>query len=139
MRTTYRARKVITLVVTCLDFFSTTPPTRAGLGSSMINTSRQVGSTLGVAVLGAVVVQQFASNIVSHLAQLGIPLPASETIAGKIASAGAQASQVSLPDRLPFAPAVLHQAIDRPFVDALHGSLMISGAVLFIAALLVVF
>ena len=31
---------------------SATPSTRAGLGSSMINTSRQVGSTLGVAVLG---------------------------------------------------------------------------------------
>jgi EmrB/QacA subfamily drug resistance transporter len=118
---------------------SATPSTRAGLGSSMINTSRQVGSTLGVAVLGAVVVQQFAGNIVSHLTQLGIPLPTSETIAGKIASVGAQASQVSLQSRLPFSATVLHQAIGQGFVDALHESFVISGTGLFIAALLVAF
>lgn len=118
---------------------SATPPTRAGLGSSMINTSRQVGSTLGVAVLGAVVVQQFASTIVSQLTRLGVPLTMSETLAGKIASTGAQASQVSLPGGLPFSPTVLHQAIGRAFVDALNGTFVISGVALFIAALLVAF
>ena len=44
---------------------SATPPQRAGLGSSVNNTGRQVGYSLGVAVLGTVVVQQFSSNIAS--------------------------------------------------------------------------
>ena len=118
---------------------SATPPTRAGLGSSMINTSRQVGSTLGVAVLGAVVEQQFSGNIASQLTQWGVPGSISTTIASKIAGAGAQASQIHLAGRLPLSQAALHQAIDQAFVDALHGSFLISGTALFAVALLVTF
>jgi hypothetical protein len=118
---------------------SATPPTRAGLGSSVTNTSRQVGGTLGVAVLGSVVLQQFSSNIASQLAQRGVPGPIGAAIASKIASAGAQASQISLPGRLPLPPAALHQAINQAFVDALHGSFLIAGISLLVAAVLVGF
>jgi EmrB/QacA subfamily drug resistance transporter len=118
---------------------SATPPTRAGLGSSVINTSRQIGFSLGIAVLGAVVLQQFSGNIASQLAQRGVPGPLGATIASKIATAGAQASRVSLPGRLPLPPAVLHQAINQAFVDALHGSFLIAGVGLLVAALLVAF
>jgi EmrB/QacA subfamily drug resistance transporter len=118
---------------------SATPPTRAGLGSSMISTSRQVGGTLGIAVLGAFVLQQFSSNIASQLAQRGVPGPIGATIANKIASAGAQASQVPLPGRLPLPPAALHQALNQAFVDALHGSFLIAGIALLVAAVLVAF
>jgi hypothetical protein len=118
---------------------SATPPQRAGLGSSVNNTSRQVGFSLGIAVLGAVVLQQFAGNIASQLAQRGVPARLGATIASKIAAAGAQASQVQLSGRLPLPPAVLHQAINQAFVDALHGSFLIAGIGLLVAAVLVAF
>ena len=118
---------------------SATPPTRAGLGSSMINTSRQVGGTLGIAVLGAFVLQQFSSNIASQLNQRGVPGQISATIANKIAAAGAQASQVPLPGRLPLPSAALHQSINQAFVGALHGSFLIAGIALLVAAVLVAF
>ncbi len=118
---------------------SATPPQLAGLGSSVINTSRQVGFSLGIAVLGTFVLQQFSSNIASQLAQRGVPGPLGAAIASKIATAGAQASQVSLPGRLPLPPAALHQAINQAFVDALHGSFLIAGIGLLVAALLVAF
>lgn len=116
---------------------SATPPSRAGLGSSMISTSRQVGATLGIAVLGAVVLQQFSGNIISQLIQRGVPASISTTIANKIAAAGAQAGQIPLSGRLPLPQALLHQAINQAFVDALHGSFLISGIALLIAGLLV--
>ncbi len=118
---------------------SATPPTRAGLGSSVNNTSRQVGFSLGVAVLGSFVLQQFASNIASQLTQRGVPASLGATIASRIASAGAQASQVRLAGRLPLPPAVLHQAINQAFVDALHGSFLIAAISLLVAAVLVAF
>ncbi|HLQ28511.1 MAG TPA: hypothetical protein VK140_04645 [Ktedonobacteraceae bacterium] len=68
-----------------------------------------------------------------------MPGPLGAAIASKIATAGAQASQVSLPGRLPLPPAVLHQAINQAFVDALHGSYLIAGVGLLVAALLVAF
>jgi DHA2 family methylenomycin A resistance protein-like MFS transporter len=118
---------------------SGTPPQLAGLGSSVNNTSRQVGFSLGVAVLGTFVVQQFTSNIASQLTQAGVPASLGATIASKIASAGAQAGQVQLSGRLPLPAAALHQAINQAFVDALHGSYLISGMALLAAALLVAF
>ena len=118
---------------------SATPPARAGLGSSMFNTSNRIGNTLGIAVLGAFVLQQFSGNITSQLTQRGVPASISATIANKIAAAGAQASQAPLSGRLPLPPAALHQAINQAFVDALHGSFLIAGIVLLAAAMLVAF
>jgi DHA2 family methylenomycin A resistance protein-like MFS transporter len=118
---------------------SGTPRELAGLGSSVNNTGRQVGYSLGVAVLGTVVVQQFSSTIASQLTQAGVPASLAATIARKIASAGAQAGQVQLAGRLPLSPAALHQAINLAFVDALHGSYLVAGTALLAAALLVAF
>ncbi len=116
---------------------SAAPAARSGLASSMVSTGRQIGSTLGVAVLGAFVLQQFTGNIASQLAQRGVPGPISTTIAGKIASAGAQASQVPLPGRLPLAHVSLYQVIGQAFVDALHGSFLISAITMLVTAVLV--
>jgi len=118
---------------------SATPPARAGLGSSMFNTSNRIGNTLGIAVLGAFVLQQFSGNIASQLTQRGVPASISATIANKIAAAGAQASQIPLSGRLPLPPAALHQAINQAFVDALHGSFLIAGIAVLAVAVLVAF
>ena len=118
---------------------SATPATRAGLGSSVNNTSRQVGFSLGVAVLGSVVVQQFASTIASQLSQAGVPAWLGATIASKIAAAGAQAGQVPLAGRLPLPAAELHQAINQAFVDALHAAFLIAGITMLVTAVLAAF
>jgi EmrB/QacA subfamily drug resistance transporter len=114
-----------------------TPPERAGLGSSVNNTSRQVGGALGVAVLGSIVLQQFSGNIASQLAQVGVPGPLGATIASRIAAAGAQASQIRLTGRLPLPPEALHQVINQAFVDALHTSFLIGGITMLVTAVLV--
>ena len=118
---------------------SATPPQRSGLGSSILNTCRTVGITLGVAVLGAFVLQQFPGNIASQLTQRGLSDSVSATIAEKIAAAGAGASQAPQLGHLPLPPAVLHQAISRAFVDSIHGTFLISAIGLLVAALLVAF
>src|SRR2546427_797692 len=51
---------------------SATPAARAGLGSSVLNTFRLVGFTLGAAVLGTFVLLQFSGNIASQLVQRGV-------------------------------------------------------------------
>ena len=116
--------------------FSATPPNRAGLGSSLFNTTRQAGLTLSIAVLGTFVLQQFSSNIVSQLIGRGVPASVSAVIANKIAAAGAQASQSALSGRLPIPPAALHQALNQAFVDSLHGMFIISSMAVLVAALL---
>ena len=112
------------------------PPARAGLGSSMVNTSRQIGSVLGIAVLGAIVQNQEASNFASRLVGLHIPAGASNTIATTIASAGASAGQIHLSDQLPIPVTALHTVLGQSLTDALHASFVISGVALLCVALL---
>ena len=127
----------LTLSPLTVAVLSAIPPTRAGLGSSMINTSRQVGITLGIAVLGTFVVQQYASNLASQLAQLNVPQTVSTAVANQIAAAGAQAGRLSLSGQLHLPPADLHRAIGVSFVDAIHASFIISSIGLFAIAFLV--
>lgn len=118
---------------------SATPQERSGLGSSLLNTGRQVGITLGVAVLGAFVLQQYPGNIASQLIQRSLPASVSATIAEKIASASAGISQGPQSDHLPLPTAVLQQATRQAFVNTLHGAFLIAAIGLFAAALLVTF
>lgn len=118
---------------------SATPRERSGLGSSILNTCRQIGIMLGVAVLGAIVLQQFPRNIASQLTRQGLPASVSATIAEKIAAAGGDASQASGSRHIPLPPTVLHKAISQAFVDSLHGTFLISGIGLLATALLVAF
>ncbi len=115
---------------------SATPSNRAGLGSSMVNTSRQIGSVFGIALLGALVEHQFSGNLVTSLTSLGVPSQASGQIADAIASAGAQAGKVQLPGRLPIGPETLHLTIAQSFTGALHLSFATAGIALLAAALL---
>ena len=47
-------------------------PQRAGLGSAMTNTSREVGGVLGIALLGTVLFDRLGSVLVPRLAELGL-------------------------------------------------------------------
>jgi len=118
---------------------SATPKERSGLGSSLLNTGRQVGITLGVAVLGAFVLQQYPGNIVSQLTQRNLPASVSAIIAEKIATASAGISQGPQSEHLPLPTAVLQQATRQAFVNTLHGAFLIAAIGLFAVALLVAF
>jgi DHA2 family methylenomycin A resistance protein-like MFS transporter len=115
---------------------SATPPNRAGLGSSMVNTSRQLGSVFGIALLGALVHSQFASNLSSNFANKGVPAPLRDTLANALSSAGAQASRVHFPGKLPIPAGVLHGVITQSFTDALHVSFLTASVALLAAGLL---
>ncbi len=53
---------------------STLPPARAGVGSAMNDTVREVGGALGVAVIGSVAASSFASNLNDKLDHVdGVP------------------------------------------------------------------
>lgn len=113
-----------------------TSPARAGLASSMVNTSRQIGSVLGIAVLGAIVENQEARNLASSLTNLHVPALVSEALGNTIAAAGAGAGQLHLSGTLPFSRAALHDVIGQSFTDALHPTFVISAVALLLAAIL---
>ena len=109
---------------------STIPQHRAGLGSAVLNTSRQIGNVFGIALLGALVEQQFINNLFSKLSNVGIPGSISQKMAATIANAGAEGGQVQFSGSLPVASHVLHQVINQAFTDSLHISFLTTGTLL---------
>lgn len=106
------------------SIMSSLPPERAGVGSAVSNTFRQVGGALGVAILGSVLSSVYRHGLGDALS--GLPEPARAEAAESIAGAYGVADQAGAG-----APALI-EAADRAFVGAMHwaaaGSAVVAAA-----------
>lgn len=71
------------------------PPNRAGIGSAMNDTTRQLGGALGVAILGALMNGIYRSDVGVLASQSGLSGGAMETIRGSVQSAMVAANGLS--------------------------------------------
>jgi len=106
------------------SIMSTLPRERAGAGSAVNTTVRQVGGALGVAVLGSILSASYRSGIAPALS--GLPERAREQAAESIG--GTQLVAEQLP---PAAGEALASAGTQAFVDAMHTTAL--GSALFAA------
>jgi len=88
------------------------PREKAGVGSAVSNTIRQVGGALGVAALGAVISSSYRDGVES--ATSGLPAAARETANESISGAYGVAERAGAAG-----PALIHSANDA-FMNALH-------------------
>jgi MFS family permease len=104
---------------------------RSGLASSVANTTRQTGTVIGIALLGALVQTRAVASASASLHAL----PAS--VAGPLASLlGHGGPQAPLPAALPagYSAAQFHQIAASAYIDGIHGSYAVGGIVLLLAA-----
>ena len=71
---------------------SVVPRERAGSGSALTNTARQVAGALGVAVLGSILAQAYRGQLSPHLT--GLPAAARDAAAGSITATQAVAAKL---------------------------------------------
>jgi EmrB/QacA subfamily drug resistance transporter len=109
------------------SILSTLPRERAGVGSAVANTVRQVGGALGIAVLGAVVMAVYRGGVAPAAAALpaGAERGATESIAG----AYAVAERLGAPELVP--------AADDAFLTAIHTAAGAAAAITLLAVLVV--
>ena len=108
---------------------SVVPRERAGAGSALTNTARQVSGALGVAVLGSVLAQVYRNQLSPHLANLPATardaatssITASQAVAAKLGTAGQELARLA----------------DSSFVHAMHITTLISAAITLLGALIV--
>ena len=106
------------------------PPQRAGVGSAVNNTVRQVSGALGVAILGSVLSVQYRDEITPHLT--GLPDAAREAAGESIGATVGAAAQAG-----PQALAQIQPIADHAFVNAMHVAAGFSTAVALLATVLV--
>jgi MFS family permease len=105
------------------------PRERAGAGSALTNTARQVGVALGVAVLGSILAQSYRDQLRPTLA--GLPPAARDAASQSIAATQAIAHHLGVKGQSLLAPA------DSAFTHAMHVTTII-GAIIALAGALVV-
>jgi EmrB/QacA subfamily drug resistance transporter len=108
---------------------SVVPRERAGAGSALTNTARQVSGALGVAVLGSILAQAYRSQLGPHLSAL----PAAERNAATSSITASQAVAAKLGP----AGRDLAAFADTSFVHAMHLTTLISAAITLLGALVV--
>jgi EmrB/QacA subfamily drug resistance transporter len=106
---------------------------RAGLGSAMTNTSREVGGVFGIALLGTILTTQLRSAIEPALSGLGLAASQRADIA-EAAGHGALDQSV-LTGLTPQQLNGVHQAFAESFMSGFRISLVVGGVVLLVAAL----
>jgi EmrB/QacA subfamily drug resistance transporter len=106
-------------------------PQRAGLGSAMTNTSREVGGVFGIALLGTILTTKLKSAFVPAIASFHLPAAERAAIAASASHGTLDPSLLARlgPERLP-----VIGAFSQSFMDGFHVALLVGGCVLLVAA-----
>jgi EmrB/QacA subfamily drug resistance transporter len=106
------------------------PAERAGVGSAVNDTTREVGSALGVAVIGSVAGSVYADHMGARVSGLGLP----DDVAAAVTDNIGAATHVA-PDLDPTTGAALMEVARDGFVSAMHTGMWIGVAVAVLGAL----
>lgn len=109
------------------------PATKAGIGSAVNDATREIGGTLGVAVIGSVSLSIYRDAFTTDT----IPASALEPAQASIGSALAAAAELAAARNEP-AAAQLASAAQSGFLDGLQAGCLVAAAVIAFGAVLVV-
>lgn len=117
------------------------PLARAGAGSAVQNTVRQVAGALGVAIIGTVLATQYASNLSTALASSPVPVDpaAAQAASESVVAADIVLNKAAAGGMPPGIVDTLRAGAYESFLSASHVATYISVAMVVIAALAVFF
>jgi Na+/melibiose symporter-like transporter len=108
------------------------PRAKAGVGSAVNDTTRQVGGAFGVAVLGSILSSQYATNFTARVPE-GLPSQAVDAAKDSVGAALGVAN--TLPANLQQLAPGLVDAAKSSFVDGFHVAAIIAAVLVFGAAI----
>jgi EmrB/QacA subfamily drug resistance transporter len=111
------------------------PPAKAGIGSAVNDTTRELGGTLGVAIIGSLFASVYSSRLGELLA--GSPVPANaQLIARDSVGAGIEVARRAGEQAGPQAGAAVKAAVDSAFIEGFHAGSWVSAAVVMVGAMI---
>src|SRR5262249_52410791 len=106
------------------------PLAKAGVGSAVNDTTRQVGGALGVAILGSLLSSTYRATMDGTAVVRSLPAPVTGVVRDSIGAAGAVARQLGgAPGAAPLA------AARAAYIDAMGQTVLIAAAVAVVGAL----
>jgi MFS transporter, DHA2 family, multidrug resistance protein len=108
---------------------------RAGLGSAMTNTSREVGGVLGIALLGTLLFDRLGNVLAPRLAALGLTAQQQSALTEASSHGFVSANGLAAIGLSPEQSAGFVQAFRDGYMSGFHLAAVIAGAVLLAAAI----
>jgi EmrB/QacA subfamily drug resistance transporter len=134
----------LALVAVTSAVLAIVPAERSGMGASTLNTSRQLGGVLAVAILGAVINARLVNELGAKLTAIGVPSLFQGVIVHAVTGGGlpANASQAAAASPVAAAaasasPGLLDKVLEAAtsaFGDGLHLALVIAAVMLLVGA-----
>jgi EmrB/QacA subfamily drug resistance transporter len=131
------AGMAFTMAPLTAEVMSAVPPAKAGVGSAMNDTTRELGGALGVALFGSIVAGQYAAGIADRLSTLpdGVRQLAGTSLSTAVALAKAPARFGADIDAV--TATAIRVAAEHSFLDGFHMAALLGAAVLAVASVLV--
>lgn len=115
----------LTFAPTSTAVLNAVAPARAGRASAITNAARQLGTVLGIAVIGAVVTGRFGTLLTGRLAELGVAPDVRARVADGLAAQGAGAA---FDGRVPgLGSHAMSTALGDSFVGGLHAGMTVGA------------
>ena len=131
----------LALVAVTASVLAIVPQERSGMAASTLNTSRELGGVLAVAILGAVINAQLVGDLGRRLTALGVPQAFRSLVISAVTHGGLPANAAGAAAANPIAAAnlgvvarVLSAAI-QAFGRGLHTALTVTAVILLVGAL----
>lgn len=109
------------------------PPEKAGVGSAVNDTARELGGTMGVAIVGSLFASVYASKLDDLLGGSALPAPALAA-AKQSVGAGAEVAKQAALQAGPEAGALVQRAVNTAFLDGFHLGSWVSAAITLVGA-----
>jgi MFS family permease len=130
----------LALVAVSAAVLTVVPAERSGMAASTLNTSRELGGVLAVAILGAVVNGRLLAELTHKLDQLGVPKAFHSLIINAVTHGGVPANASEAAKSNPLVAANLGlatrvlSAAESAFGHGLHVALTVAGVILLAGA-----
>jgi EmrB/QacA subfamily drug resistance transporter len=131
----------LALVAVSAAVLAVVPAERSGMGASTLNTSRELGGVLAVAILGAVVNGRLLAELTKKLDELDVPKAFHSLIINAVTHGGLPANAAQAAKSNPLVAANLGlvtrvlSAAEQAFGHGLHVALAIAGTILLVGGL----
>jgi EmrB/QacA subfamily drug resistance transporter len=122
----------LTIAPSTAALMETMRPEQIGAGAAVNETTRELGGTLGVALVGSVFSSVFGPQVRTALAKLGLSTP--QLNVARSSMAAAQATIAQLPSKL---RTVSSQGLTRAFMEGFHRGCLVACCVAAVVALTV--
>ena len=113
------------------SIMSAMPMRKAGVGSAVNDTSRELGGALGVAVLGSLAISHYSTTLADKIPD-GVPARVAEIVTGSVGGAVELSRQVG-----GATGAAIAAAAKSAFVDAMDLALVVGAVIAVVASVLV--